>query len=830
MQEPLEETVQILVTATQMYMGGNVRDAIEELSRGQLLAASKSDDAGVAMILVQKAGWLREIGRMDDGNKCLEQAQDGLSRVGPEMKRFILVLFLQEKGIFAKRGGDTKLAIRLLEQATAEAREDDHPLLSDVLANLSSALSEEGRIEEARTLLLEAIERDEKDGDARGISSGLNMLGILYLDSGDRTTAQLYFSRAAREASAAGMIKEYAGATHNYANTLIDAGRLVDARSALSTLRDLDKERGDLAGEASAISGLGTIAFQEGDLKEALELHLQAYRLHQEAGDVIHSVYDLVHLAYVEQRQDSSEAQVHGRRAVEEATKLGLLTILWAALYVEARSYLTGVKAGKNPEESLRIIREKVLPAYQKAADAAELLRTGIGRPEERQLFFWNKERIYEEALLLCGSVCRPRTAFEFSERARARAFLDTMGARRIAQRTADDPLIRLRQELTEYILNLDSTERNNAGILLDELRTVRAEIIAKTPRLASITEAGLPNLEAIASAIPEEGAVIEYYVGSSTGLTVFVLTSAGLRRMVTTGIKKSTLEGLVEQFRSESQHEVEGVPSGGLLQQILFSEILGDIQNVQRLTIIPHGCLNYVPFSALWLSAASDGRDRQYLCERFWLSVAPSAGFLPLVQSLSRPKFEKGSGMVLGNPTKDLPHAEREARIVAGYLGVDALLGEKATKAAVLKAKGPLGVLHIASHGEFSTLDPLLSGLILADGSLTVEEIMESSIPVGLLTLSGCVTGLSQRHPGEELIGLARAALAASIPSVIASLWNVDDASASVFFDGFYQHLSQGMPKDVALAATQRELLKSKEFSHPRHWAPFVLLGDWRA
>jgi CHAT domain-containing protein len=828
--QALEETVKILVAATQMYTGGNIRGAVEELSRGELLAASASDDMGLAMVLVQEAGWLRELGRMGDGKACLERAQDVVSRVGPGNDRFILVQFLQEKAIIAKRTGNIKLAVQLLEQAVAEARKNVPTTLSDVLANLASALMEEGKIEEARTLLLEAVELDEKDGNARGLSSDLNMLGLLYLNSGDQATAQLYLSRAAREASAAGMIKEHVDAVYNYAHTLIDEGRFADASAALNTLRNLSKERGDLAGEASAVSSLGTIASQEGDLVKALELHLEAHRMHQEAGDVIHTVYDLIHMAGVEQRQGSPEAQVHAHQAVEEATKLGLLEILWAAFYVEAHSYLTEFKSSKNPEESMGILRKKALPAYQKAADAVELLRGRIGRPEERQQFFWNKEEVYEEAMFFSALLRRPKTAFEFSERARARAFLETMSATRIARATADEPLIQRRQELTETILNLDSTERNKADALLDELRMVRAEIIAKTPRLASITEAGLPNLSTIASAIPEEGAVIEYYVGSSTGLTVFVLTSAGLRKMVNTRIKKSELERLVEQFRAECQYEVEGVPSGRLLLQILFSEILRNIQNVQRLTIVPHGCLNYVPFAALWLGVESDGRDRQYLCERFWLSVAPSAAFLPLVQVLSRPKFEKGSAMVLGNPTKDLPYAEREARVVAGCLGVDALLGEKATKAAVLKAKGPLGVLHIASHGEFSSVDPLLSGLTLADGRLTVEEIMESSIPAGLLTLSGCVTGLSQRQSGEELIGLARAAVTAGIPSVAASLWNIDDASASVFFEEFYKYLGQGVPKDVALAAAQRELLKGENFSHPMHWAPFVLLGDWRA
>jgi tetratricopeptide (TPR) repeat protein len=688
MQQPLEETVQILVTATQMYMRGNVRDAIEELSRGLLLAVSKGDDAGLAMILVQKAGWLREIGRMDDGKECLERAQDVMNRPGREIDPLMLVRFHQEKAIIAKRTGNIKLAVQVLEQAVVEARRNVPTALSDVLANLASALQEEGKIEEAQSLLLEAVELDEKNGDARGLSSDLNMLGMLYSNSGDLATAQLYFSRAACQARAAGVVKEYVDALYNHATTMIDDGQLADARVALNTLRDFSRERGDLAGEASAVSSLGTIASLEGDLEKALELHLQAHRMHQEAGDAIHNVYDLIHMADVEQLRHSSEAQVHARRAVEEVTRLGLLEILWAALYVEARSYLTEIKASGNPVESLGILLEKVLPAYHKAADAAELLRRGIGRPEERQQFFWNKEQIYEQAMFYCGSVRRPRTAFEFSERARARAFLDTMGATRIGRRTTDDPLTLRRQRLTERILSLDSTERDKAGALLDELRMVRAEIIAKTPRLASMTEVGLPNLEVIARAIPKEGTVVEYYVGSTMGLTVFVLTSAGLRRMVTIDIKKSELEGLVEQFRAECQDEVEGVPSGRLLLQILFSEILRDIQNVERITIVPHGCLNYLPFSALWSSADSDGHGRKYLCERFWLSIAPSAAFLPLVQSLSRPKFEKGSGMVLGNPTKDLPCAEREARIVAGCLGVDALLGEEVTKMASYKRR----------------------------------------------------------------------------------------------------------------------------------------------
>jgi CHAT domain-containing protein len=117
----------------------------------------------------------------------------------------------------------------------------------------------------------------------------------------------------------------------------------------------------------------------------------------------------------------------------------------------------------------------------------------------------------------------------------------------------------------------------------------------------------------------------------------------------------------------------------------------------------------------------------------------------------------------------------------------------------------------------------------MLADGRLTAEAIMDATISAGLLTLSGCVTGLSERRPGEELVGLVRAAATAGIPSVVASLWDVDDESASLFFQRFYHFLSAGQRKDCALRNTQEYLLTHAKFSHPMHWAPFVLLGDWQ-
>ena len=76
--------------------------------------------------------------------------------------------------------------------------------------------------------------------------------------------------------------------------------------------------------------------------------------------------------------------------------------------------------------------------------------------------------------------------------------------------------------------------------------------------------------------------------------------------------------------------------------------------------------------------------------------------------------------------------------------------------------------------------------------------------------------------------LGLGRAAATAGIPSVLCTLWNIDDQSASVFFRAFYAALIEGESKDRAITRAQR-IVRESGFTSPFHWAPFALMGDWR-
>ena len=182
---------------------------------------------------------------------------------------------------------------------------------------------------------------------------------------------------------------------------------------------------------------------------------------------------------------------------------------------------------------------------------------------------------------------------------------------------------------------------------------------------------------------------------------------------------------------------------------------------------------------------------------------------------------------MVLGNPTGDLPGAETEALRVAARLGVTPQLGQEATRGALLGAAAP-AVLHVASHGTYNARDPLLSGVQLADGMVTVEDLLDSGPAPGLLVLSGCLTGRSAHKPGDELTGLAQAALRNGTGSVVATLWETFDESSTIFFEHFYQALSQGAQVSEAIGHARESLATGPAgYDQPVDWAPFLLIGD---
>ena len=246
---------------------------------------------------------------------------------------------------------------------------------------------------------------------------------------------------------------------------------------------------------------------------------------------------------------------------------------------------------------------------------------------------------------------------------------------------------------------------------------------------------------------------------------------------------------------------------------------------------LVPHGCLHYLPLHSLRV-------DGCYLAERNAVTYSPSTAVLKHCVG-RRPLASLGNeagprrAAVFGDSRGDLPAARDEASQLAKLLGAVPVLGEEVTRQNVLQGVAAADFVHVAGHAFFSGADPLESGLQLAgNDTLTAAQIFGwRALNASLVTLSGCETGVSANHPGDELIGLVRAFLYARTPSLVVSLWPVRDQSAGFLMGKFYEHMLAD-PSGLKVDALRRAMLET--MSEPKwrefyHWASFILIGDWR-
>jgi CHAT domain-containing protein len=146
---------------------------------------------------------------------------------------------------------------------------------------------------------------------------------------------------------------------------------------------------------------------------------------------------------------------------------------------------------------------------------------------------------------------------------------------------------------------------------------------------------------------------------------------------------------------------------------------------------------------------------------------------------------------------------------------------------------------VHFATHALIDD-DPNLSGIVLSlvderghpqNGFLSTNDIFTLKLPVELVVLSACRTGLGKDIKGEGLVGLTRGFMYAGALRIVVSLWNVEDKPTSELMVRFYKHMlgPEKLPPAAALRKAQLELWQDPRWQSPYFWAPFILQGEWR-
>jgi CHAT domain-containing protein len=292
-----------------------------------------------------------------------------------------------------------------------------------------------------------------------------------------------------------------------------------------------------------------------------------------------------------------------------------------------------------------------------------------------------------------------------------------------------------------------------------------------------------------------------------------------GAARVVVVPKEREDAKTVQERDRNRQQFMVHAQD----LSTLLTSPIEKDIQT-KNLIVVPHGVLHKLPFSLL--------TDNRYS-----LSIMPAASVMEFVVNKRKPG--KDALFLIANPATDytpLEYAEKEGKTVSLlFPRKEIYMKEKATETIVKRRSSPYNVIHFASHGEFNERQPLQSGLVLTkdienDGFLQVHEIFSLNLPnANLVTLSACETALARIQGGDDMVGLSRGFIYAGTPSLLATLWSVDDQSTYILMEHFYKNWLKGMSKPEALRQAQITLKNMPRYRHPFFWAPFVMIGDWK-
>jgi len=288
-------------------------------------------------------------------------------------------------------------------------------------------------------------------------------------------------------------------------------------------------------------------------------------------------------------------------------------------------------------------------------------------------------------------------------------------------------------------------------------------------------------------------------------------------------------------------------------------------------------GVMRYLPMAALY-----DGH--RYFVERFSnvlftpesyghmiSSTAPGAsGLRVLAMGLSRsygglpplPGVMPELDAVVHDPAEPESHGPMEGRLLPNDQFTLAALKSE------LGAGKSVPVVHIASHFVVQTGGDAEPYLMLggenagtAEGyALTLSKIEDSTISfhgTQLLTLSACSTARGDAsRDGLEMDSLGMIAQQKDAEAVLATLWDVNDASTSRLMSDFYGRWVKdpAAGKAEGLRQAQLALLKAPPasaaarsergfetvagpassahdtgYSHPFYWAPFVLIGNFQ-
>lgn len=863
----------------ELQIEGRPERAVECINQAEARFTALGMAHTAATTQVSKVFALALLGRYDEAITCGLRAREQLLAYNDPVAAGRIELNL---GNLYDRRDQYDEAERYYRAARARfAEAGERRMLVFVDNGLANTLSQQHRFHAAAELYERALAAAEEFGLEMTRAEIECNLGGLALFQGRYDEALAYLEQSRRRYAALEMPHESAIAELELADAYMELNMAAEAAVIYSVVSETFAALGMRAEQARALLNHGRACLQLGRHDEAWALAGEAHDLFAAEGNSVGMAMAIVveaELCFLE--GDYTGVAAAARRAAPSLSAVGawgqLLVLNWlAAEAARAAGNLDGARTLL--EQTLSAAEERgVAPIvqrcyaslghlavsagdraaaeayFQRAVELGESLRAPLPADEIRAAFAVETLSPYAELVRLCLTDPRgPRVAeaLAYAEAGRSRAMIEMLGSavRLPAAHNGHDQALlarhaELRTELNwlySRISRPPTGEEAQGSATLAALHAAARErefAIAEVRRRLSYTSEGVPF-----ESEPFELAALQEALGSETALVEYVELAGELAAFVVTDEDLEVVRGLgplaaVEASLARLQFQIGAMGHGAaplrahldtltartrrhlqVLYDLLLRPLVGPL-GARRLVVVPHRALYYVPFHALHDGAA-------YMVEQREICCAPSADVLR--HCLSRPRAPLRKALIVGVADEWAPYARQEAlALSAVFPESEILLDGDATLAAVANAASRADLLHLACHGRFRPDSPLFSALHLADGWLTVHDTYSLKLRCQLVTLSACETGVSTVAPGDELLGLARGFFLAGAPSLLVSLWRVDDEATAGLMEAFYARLQAGATTSAALRHAQLATLERAP--HPFFWASFTLLGRW--
>ncbi|XP_078357079.1 uncharacterized protein LOC144641935 [Oculina patagonica] len=730
--------------------------------------------------------------------------------------------------------------------------------------NFGTVFQSLGEYDKAKEYHEKALAIRMEIGDREGEASSYGNLGSVFQSLGEYDKAKEYHEKALAIRIEIGHREGEASSYGNLGIVFQSLGEYDKAKEYHEKSLAISMEIGDREGEAADYGNLGTVFQSLGEYDKAKEYLEKALAIRMEIGDRKGEASSYGNLGIFFQslgEYDKAKEYLEKALAIRmkigdregEASSYGNLGTVFHYLgeHVMAEGYLSKALSiskdiGHGDQEFLFLFNLAMVKFSQrKIEETFKYLLLSIKKSENLRGFLKDNDQfkisfsdVHNSPYLnLSAFFCfygNPNNALYVEELARARALADLM-----ATQYSVESEISFNPQSWIGIENVIRKESNCVCLYISYFRQDVFLWILKTSGIIRFQRITV-NEDIVGAGFIDS--LTDFFDKSFRSFGILPEESCEDRSLIVMEPKlKSFQEESLAALRlvEEDDGEIANSESSISLCYKMLIAPVADLLDEPEIIIVPDRSLNQVPFPAL------TDEGGKYLSETFRIRIVPSLSTLKLIQNSPADYHIQSGALIVGDPVvgrvrykgrvenfKPLPCARKEAEMIGELLREQPLLGQCATKQAVLKRLHSVSLIHFAAHGNAERGEIALSppGLTKSipqeeDYLLTMSDISHVRLRAKLVVLSCCHSGRGQIR-AEGVVGIARAFLGSGARSVLVALWAIEDRATEQLMRRFYGHLVCGESASESLQEAVK-WMRGNGFAKVSEWAPFMLIGD---